>query len=101
MDERGFPPGNLPNRHAADRLSEVRARIKDLEREVSDLRAYLIRHPDDLTGADYVASVSTRNFKRVDLDSLRTEIGDAAIQRHTTTRAVRFVWLKERQSDAA
>jgi hypothetical protein len=92
---------DLSNRHAADRLSEVRARIKDLEREESDLRAYLIRHPDDLAGVDYVASVSTRNFKRVDLDSLRTEIGDAAIQRHTTTRLVRFVWLKERQSDAA
>src|SRR6516165_10051591 len=100
MNESGFPPGNLPNRHAADRLSEVRAHIKDLEREESDLRAYLLRHPNDLA-VDYAVSVSTRNFKRVDLDSLRTEIGDAAIQRHTTTRAVRFVWLKERQSDAA
>jgi hypothetical protein len=96
MDKSG-----LPNRHAADRLSEVRARIKDLEQEEADLRAYLIRHPDDLAGVDYIAFVSTRNFKRVDIEGLRAEIGDAVIQRHTTTRAVRFVWLKERQSDAA
>ena len=34
-------------RHAADRLSDVRTRIRELEAEEDSLRAYLLQRPDD------------------------------------------------------
>jgi hypothetical protein len=61
------------NRHPADRLSDVRAQIKELEQEESSLRSYLLRHPDDLVGSEYIAHVSARNYKRINMESLRQE----------------------------
>jgi hypothetical protein len=45
------------NRHAADRLDNVRSKLKALEEEEANLRAYLLRHPDDLAGDEYEAVV--------------------------------------------
>jgi hypothetical protein len=89
------------NRHPADRLSDVRAQIKELEQEESRLRSYLLHHPDDLVGSEHVALVSSRSYKRIDTESLRREVGDAVIRRHTTTTPVTFVRLKQRQQDVA
>jgi hypothetical protein len=89
------------NRHPADQLSDVRAQIKQLEQEEAELRAYLLRHPDDLVGLEYTALVSSRSYKRVDMEGLRREVGDAAIRRHTTTTPVSFVRLKTRKDEAA
>jgi hypothetical protein len=47
------------NRHPADRLSDVRAQIKELEQEESSLRSCLLRHPDDLIGSEHIALVSS------------------------------------------
>jgi hypothetical protein len=60
-----------------------------------------LRHPDDLVGSEYVAHVSARNYKRINTESLRQEVGDAVVRRHTTTTPVTFVRLKARQEDAA
>jgi hypothetical protein len=65
------------NRHPADQLSDVRAQIKELEEQESELRSYLLRHPDDLTGLEYIALVSSRSYKRVDMEGLRREVWTA------------------------
>jgi hypothetical protein len=44
IDGRDRPP--------VDRLDDVRSRIRELEQQNSDLRAYLLQHPDDLVGSD-------------------------------------------------
>jgi hypothetical protein len=75
------------NRHPADQLSDVRARIKELEQEEAGLRSYLLRHPDDLVGSEYVAIVT---YKRVlDMESLRQEVGDAVILCPSRSRRAR------------
>ena len=71
------------NRHPADQLSDVRSRIRELEQEESELRSYLLRHPDDLVGSEYVALVSPRSHKSVDMESLRREVrGDPPSHHH-------------------
>ena len=88
------------NRHPVDRLSDVRSEIRELEREEAELRSYLLHHPDDLVGVEYIALVSSRSYKRVNMESLRREVGDAVMRRHTTT-TVSFVRLKARDEVAA
>jgi hypothetical protein len=39
------------------------------------LRAYLLEHPSDRTGEEYVAAVGSQSRKRVDLKALADEIG--------------------------
>ena len=88
------------NRHPVDRLSDVRSEIRELEREEAELRSYLLHHPDDLVGVEYTALVSSRSYKRVNMEGLRREVGDAVMRRHTTT-TVSFVRLKARDEVAA
>jgi hypothetical protein len=48
------------NRHAVDRLADVRLRLKELEREEASLRAYVLQHPDDRVGnarGDYLPAI--------------------------------------------
>jgi hypothetical protein len=101
MDESDRRHGDLSNRHPAGRLGDVRAQIKELENEEIKLRSYLLQHPDDLTGLEYTALVSSRSYKRVNMDSLRREVGDAVLRRHTTTTPVSYVRLKTRNAVAA
>ena len=79
------------NRHAADRLADVRSQLKELEQEEASLRSYILRHPDDLTGEQYEAIISERSRKHVDLESLEGEVSAAVVKRHTTTRSIAYV----------
>lgn len=92
---------HTPNRHPSDQLFDVRQRIKALEDEVDALRAYLLAHPEDLTGDEHQASVGTYQRKYVDLDGLEREIGTAMFQRFVRFRPITFVTLKECERDAA
>jgi hypothetical protein len=47
------------NRHAVDRLSDVRTQLKELEQEEAGLRAYLLHHPDDHRAADRLRAAET------------------------------------------
>ena len=58
------------NRHAADRLHDLRAEIRTLEAEADELRSYLQQHPDDLEGdlvrsRDRLLSAQTHRLGRV------------------------------------
>ena len=89
------------NRHAADRLHDVRAEIKTLEDEADELRSYLQEHPEDLVGDEYEASIGSYRRRHVDWEGLEREIGKAMLQRFTSLRAIAVVRLRERDRDAA
>ena len=89
------------NRHAADRLHELRAEIHTLEAEVDELRAYLQEHPDDLVGDQYQASIGPYRRRHVDWAGLEREIGKATLQRFTSFKSIPVVRLCERERDAA
>jgi hypothetical protein len=91
---------DLLNRHPADRLADVRSEIKRLEVEEVKLRAYLLEHPSDRTGLEYVAVIGSQDRKRVDLKGLADEVGASILARFTTFRSAMTVRLQQRQSDA-
>jgi len=90
----------MQNRHAADRLADVRSEIKQLEAEEERLRAYLLEHPQDRTGEEHIAVVGSQSRKRVDLKGLADEIGHSILQRFTTFGTAMTVRLQQRQHDA-
>jgi hypothetical protein len=85
------------NRHAADRLHEVRAEIRTLEAEADELRAHLQEHPGD----EYRASIGFYRRRYVDWDGLEREIGKAVLQRFTSLKSIAVVRLRARERDAA
>lgn len=84
------------NRHAADRLHEVRAEIRTLEAEADDLRAYLQQNPEDLVGDEYCASLGAYRRRYVDFEGLAREVGTAVLQRFTSFKLIAVVRLRER-----
>jgi hypothetical protein len=89
------------NRHAADRLHEVRVEIKALETEVDELRSYLQEHPEDLVGDEYCASIGSYRRRCVDWEGLEREIGKAVLQRFTSFKLIAVVRLREREREDA
>jgi hypothetical protein len=83
------------NRHAADRLHDVRVAIKELEAEEVQLREVLLANPCDRRGAEYQAVVAIRRRQRVDLEALAAEVGEEVMTRCTTTKPVVNVVLTE------
>jgi hypothetical protein len=90
----------MQNRHPVDRLADVRSEIKRLEAEETKLRAYLLEHPEDRTGLEYVAVIGSQDRKRVDLKGLADEVGASILARFTTFRSAMIVRLQQRQNDA-
>jgi len=86
----------MQNRHPADRLADVRSKLKRLEAEEAKLRAYLLEHPTDRTGEEHVAVVGSQSRKRVDLKALADEIGLSILQRFTTFGTAMVVRLQQR-----
>jgi len=84
------------NRHPTDRLADVRQEIKRLEQEEQELRAYLLEHPNDRTGGEYIASIGERRRRRIDLKALADEVGHSLMQRFTHFTSCRTVRLRER-----
>jgi hypothetical protein len=84
------------NRHAVDRLADVREQLRVLENEEAALRDYVLKHPDDLLGVEHEAIVSQQSRKHLDLGSLKREVGAEIIRRYTASRPVTFVRLKTR-----
>ena len=68
-----------PNRHPADRLADIRAELKRLESEEAGLRSYLLKHPHDRIGSEYVATVGEQCRRRIDLKRLADEIGASVL----------------------
>jgi hypothetical protein len=86
----------VQNRHPADELADVRSEIKRLTARENELRAYLLEHPDDREGDDYVVSVASQSRKKVDLRRLADEIGASLLQRFTSYTSFLAVRLHER-----
>ena len=85
------------NRHAADRLHDLRAEIRTLEAEADELRSYLQQHPDDLEGDEYEAAIGSYQRRHIDLVGLEREIGNAMLQRFTHLKPIAVVRLRERR----
>jgi hypothetical protein len=85
-----------PNRHLADELADVRSELRRLEDREKELRAYLLEHPEDRAGVEYVASVRSCSRSRVDLKALADEIGASLMERFTAYRTALIVRLRER-----
>src|SRR5262245_16217765 len=92
--------GVMQNRHAADRLADIRAELKRLEAEEQQLRSYLLEHPQDRTGEEHIAVVGSQSRKQVDLRGLADEVGHSILARFTSFRSAMIVRLQQRQSDA-
>jgi len=85
-----------PNRHAADRLSDVRSEIRRLQVEEEKLRAHLLAHADDRVGDEHIAEIGAQRRRWVDMRGLSEAVGDAVLRRYTITRRVDVVRLRER-----
>ena len=83
------------NRHAADRLHDVRAQIRTLEDEADELRTYLIVHPEDCTGDEYEASIGSYQRRHVDWEGLERAVGRELLQRFVGLRAITVIRLRE------
>ena len=92
---------NRTNRHAADRLHDLRAEIRTLEAEADALRSYLQRHPEDLVGVEYCASIGSYRRRYIDLEGLEHEIGKPTLQRFTNLKLIPVVRLRSREQDVA
>jgi len=91
----------MQNRHPADELADVRSEIRRLEDREQELRAYLLEHPEDRTGIEYIASIAEQRRSRVDIKALADEIGHSLMQRLTHFTACRMVRLWERIEETA
>src|SRR5262245_49316645 len=91
----------MQNRHPVDELAEVRAEIRHLENREQELRAYLLEHPEDRTGIEYIASIAEQRRSRVDIKALADEIGHPLMQRFTHFTSCRTVRLRERTEETA
>jgi hypothetical protein len=83
------------NRHPADRLADCRQAIAKLETEERSLRSWLLAHPADRCGDSFVATIRGFERRRVDMESLTAEIGSEVVARHTRSRSVDQVHLRE------
>ena len=73
----------IRNAHPADTLAHIRAQIASLEERERRLRAYLLEHPEDREGANFVASVVSsvvRLWRRRPVDPDR-EVRDVSFGR--------------------
>jgi len=74
----------------------VRTEIRRLEDREQEPRAYLLDHPDDRIGMEYIASIGEQRRSRIDLKALADEIGHSLMQRFTHFTSCRMVRLRER-----
>jgi|SRR5215472_8380071 len=87
----------MQNRHPVDELADVRSEIRRLEDREQELRVYLLEHPNDRIGIEYIASIGEQRRSRIDLKALADEIGHALMQRFTHFTSCRTVRLRERR----
>jgi hypothetical protein len=87
----------LRNRHAADRLADVRAELRRLEAEEDELRAELMVAPDaDRQGEEWAASVSAYAQQRIDLEAAVAALGEETLRPFMRRRVFRQVRLRRR-----
>ena len=60
------------------------------------MRIYLLEHPKDRIGVEYLATIGEQRRKRIDMKALANEIGPSLLQRFTTYAACAVVKLRER-----
>lgn len=64
------------NRHPVDELADIRAEQKRLKDREDELKAQILAAPNDLTGFDYLAVVTTVESERVDTKAVRELLGE-------------------------
>jgi hypothetical protein len=84
------------NRHTADRLADVREKIKTLKLEEEQLRQALIASPEDRKGDQWIAKVSERNGAKYDIAAIVKHYGTAALAPFKHDNWVTYVRLKPR-----
>lgn len=83
------------NRHPADRLADVRARIRDLKAEEEALRLRFIEGEDAL-GDEFEVVVDKRRSERLDRKKLEKEMGRAFLRPFMTSVSMVVVKVKKR-----
>jgi hypothetical protein len=70
----------LRNRHAADRLADLRDEIRRLQAEADQLRAELMAPDADLCGAEFEAFIQDRVQDRIDVAAAIRALGRDALR---------------------
>jgi hypothetical protein len=86
------------NRHAADRLADVRSQLRELEAEEDALRAELMSADADRCGAEWTATVSAYAQQRLDLEAATAALGEEMLRPFMRRRVFRQVRLRRRQA---
>ena len=86
------PPNN---RHAVDRLADIRAQIKVLKQREEALRAEVIASGDRV-GDENEASITQFTVERFDLEALRRELGMVVLRPFMRQRVVTRLQIKGR-----
>jgi hypothetical protein len=80
-----------PNIPLPDQLAALRAQIKDLQEQESDLRRILIANPDTRTGNNWLVDVKTVTSQRVDLKELRAAYPEQVNEHSYPTETINVV----------
>jgi hypothetical protein len=88
----------MPNRHPVDQLADVRAEIKVLKQREEALREEVLAHPDDLVGDDNEALLCETKVERLDLETMRRELGMLFLRPFLREQTVTSVRFKPRQT---
>lgn len=84
------------NRKAADRLADIREKIRALEEEESQLRRELINGDHDLLGDDFQVVITTQETERVDTKAIRRDLSPNELKPYLMVVPMTFVRTERR-----
>ena len=84
------------NRKAADRLADIREKIRLLEDEENQLRHEFIDGEHDTIGDEYQVVITTRETERVDTKALRRDLSPKQLKPYLKTLPTTFVRTERR-----
>lgn len=83
--------------HLVDRLAEIRATIKALQDEESDIRAAILAGKQNIVeGEHYTAILKLVSSNRFDTDGVKKEMGQSWYKAHTVaTESIRIETIRK------
>jgi hypothetical protein len=88
----------VSNRYPVDELADLRAELRRLQDREDELRAYLLKHPDDRTGVE-ISPLSASRGANGSMRALADEIGHSLLQRFATFTSCPVVQFNERSGE--
>lgn len=85
------------NRHPVDELSDVRSEMNRLKAREEELRDLILSDGCDLTGDQFMASVTTSQQNKLDMDAARKALGPERVKELTRPVSARMIRLSERE----